>query len=153
MADTIDVLLQFIEENWTQTRQHETQRATISNLIVIIAAAISGVVTQTGFNINSLPLALILIALGIYGAVASAKLYERSQYHNNRANHLRARLNELCPDAEIEQLKTIADKEHKDHYPMLATRISLHNVWLLLHIFIALLGIAFTIIIIFKFWS
>ena len=151
MSDTIDVLLYFIEENWTQTRQHENQRATISNLIVIIAAAISGVITQSGFNKDSLPLALILVALGIYGAIASAKLYERSQYHNKRANYLRTRLDELCPDAEIVKLKTLADKEHRDHYPILATRISLHNVWLLLHIFIALLGAVFTIIIILKF--
>lgn len=151
MADAIDVLLDYIQENWTHLRHHETQRATISNLIVIIAVAISGVITQSGYNKNSLPLAFLLIALGIYGAVANAKLYERIQYHSNRANYLWTRLDELCPDAEILKLKTLADTKHREHHPVLATRIRLHNVWLVLDIFIALLGILFTVIIILKF--
>lgn len=61
--------------------------------------------------------------------------------------------NELCPEAEIEKLKTGADQEHQSQYPILATRISLHNVWLLLHIFIVLLGVVFTVIIVQQFWS
>ena len=151
MVDTIDVLLHFIEENWTHARQHENQRATLSNLVVIIAVAICGAMTQTGFTSNALPFSLILIALGLYGAIASAKLYERSQYHINRARYLRARLDELCPEAEILQRKNDADKEHQKQYRLLATKLDLHNVWLALHIIILMIGLLVTIIILLKF--
>jgi hypothetical protein len=150
MADTIDVLLHYIEENWTQARQSENQRATISNLIVIIAAALSGVVTQTGFNKNSLPLALIMIVFGIYGVIASAKLYERSKFHIERARKLRKRLDELCPDAQVSILQDAADVKHNRKYKILSKPID-NYVWVFLHIFIALLGVVFTIIIIPKF--
>jgi len=161
MADTTDVLLHLIDENWTQARQSEDQRATMSNLIVIIAAALSGVVTQTGYTINSLPLAVLLIVLGVFGVVATAKFYERSQFHVRRARKLRHRLNELCTDAQIQILYSAADKDHeaKFKYPIILRRIPvvreihLYQVWLSLHVFIALLGVIFTVIIISKFWN
>src|SRR5947209_4221428 len=109
MADTTDVLLHMVEEYWTQARHTEDQRAIITNLIVIIATAIHGVLTQTGFRINALPLTILLIILGIYGVVATTKLYERWQFHTHRARKLRRRLDELCPEAQIQILQTAAD--------------------------------------------
>jgi uncharacterized membrane protein YbhN (UPF0104 family) len=144
MADTIDVLLHFIEENWTQARQHENQRATISNLIIIIAAALSGVVTQTGFKKNSLPLTILLIILGMYGVIATAKLYERGEYHMNRSRELSRRLNELCPDAQINQRLTDAGIEHQRNHKVLS---KFKRIWLGLPILIVALGITFTLII------
>jgi hypothetical protein len=46
MADTTDILLTMIDENWTQARHSEDQRATITNFIVVIASVIHGVLTQ-----------------------------------------------------------------------------------------------------------
>jgi hypothetical protein len=142
MADTIDVLIHFSEENWTQFRQHENERATISNLIIIIAAAISGVVTQTGFNKNSLLLTILLIALGVYGVIITVKFYVQSQYYLSRARALGHQLDKLCPDAEIDKLITEADKKYNRQYPILVRRLP---VWFLLHILITLLGIVFTV--------
>ncbi len=147
MADTIDVLLHFIEENWTQARQHENQRATISNLIIIIAAALSGVVTQKGFKKDSLPLTVLLIILGVYGVIVTAKLYERSQYHLSRARELSCRLNELCPDAEIDKRITDANRGHDRSHKILS---KLKRIWLGLPILIVVLGITYTLIIILR---
>ncbi|HEX6480312.1 MAG TPA: hypothetical protein VF043_15850 [Ktedonobacteraceae bacterium] len=97
MSDTTEFLMRMAEENWAQARHTEDQRATLANLIVVIASIDQGVLTQIGFIKSALPLTILLIILGIYGALASAKLYKRHQHHINRARPLRKRLDELCP--------------------------------------------------------
>jgi hypothetical protein len=87
MADTTDVLLHTMEQSWTQARQAEDQRAFLTNLIVLIAAADYGVLTQTGF----VPLTMALIILDLYGAIASEKFYERYRHYIYRAGEMRKR--------------------------------------------------------------
>ncbi len=151
MADDTDVLLKLCEEQWTQGRQSESQRATVTNFIITISAAILGFLVQKNFTLTSLPLAILLIALGIYGAVISAKLYERWQSHMRRARYWRKRIDELHPGARIEQLKAESDAKHKLKYSKLE-KIKLNRLWLALHILIALIGVACTIIVIIR-WS
>ena len=147
MADTTDFLLAAAEENWAQARQSEDQRAVISNLVVVIASVIHGVLTQTGFTKSALPLTILLLLLGIYGIIASAKLYERHQYHTHRAYKIRLRLEELHPDAHVSQALNLAGEEHRPKYPFLSQKIRLNRVWLGLHALIMTLGIIYTLII------
>jgi uncharacterized membrane protein YbhN (UPF0104 family) len=149
MADNTDVLLKLCEEEWTQGRQSESQRATVTNFIITISAAILGFLVQKDFTITSLPLAILLIALGVYGAVISAKLYERWQFHRRRARYWRKRVDELHPDARIEQLKVESEAKHKLAYSKLE-KIRLNRLWLALHILIVLIGVACTVIIIIR---
>lgn len=147
MAETTDFLLAELQENWTQARQSEDQRAVISNLIIVIASVIHGVLTQTGFKKNALPLTILLILIGVYGIVASAKLYERHQFHIRRSQELRLRLDELHPDAHVRKTLDNANQAHWSRLPLLSQRIRLHVVWLALHFLIATLGVIYTIII------
>ncbi len=150
MAETTDILVSMIEENWNHVRHSEDQRATITNLIVIVVSVIQGVLTQTGFTKNALPLTILLVLLGFYGMVTTAKLHERSRFHIKRARKFRDRLDTLCPDAQINLLQQVADEEHQRQHPILAKKVRLSRLWLALHIFIALLGIIYTIIILIK---
>jgi hypothetical protein len=147
MADTTDILMSMIEENWNQVRHSEDQRATITNLLIIVASVIHGVLTQTGFTKSVLPLTLLLIILGLYGIVVSAKLYERTQMLVNRARKFRHRLDELLPDAHLESLKKAADEEHFKRFPVISQKIRLSRLWLVLHVIIALLGFIYSLII------
>src|SRR5690349_1202200 len=126
MDESTEILLRVAEENWAKTRQHEDQRTAITGLIVVIAAAIQGGLTQTGFAKAALPLTITLIMLGLFGALACAKLYERSGLHSRRARLLRRRIDELHPSLQIETLLTISDEEHKLKVGFLATKIRLH---------------------------
>ncbi len=146
-TDTTDYLMHEVEENWTQSRQSEDQRAILTNVIVIIASITNGVLTQTGFNKNALPLTILLIILGFYGAIANAKLYERHQFHVHRARKLRERLEELCPESHVRKLLNDAGEEHYAKYPVLAKNIRLNKIWLVFPILIAVLGVIYTIII------
>lgn len=150
MADTTDILMSMIEENWNQIRHSEDQRATITNLIIIIVSVIHGVLTQTGFTKNVLPLTLFLIILGLYGIVITAKLYERTQMLVNRARKYRHRLNELLPEAHVELLKKAADEEHFKRFPIISKKIRLSRLWLALHGMIVILGIIYSVIILIR---
>ena len=146
MADDTDVLLKLCEEQWTQARQSEDQRATITNIVFVVASAIIGLIAQTGLVLQVLPLTILLLVIGIYGAITSEKLYERHQFHMRRAAFWRKRLNELHPNAEIEKYKDQSDARHRTKFPRL-NRMRLHYLWLTLHLGIALAGIILTIII------
>lgn len=150
MADSTDIFLKILEQSWTQARQSEDQRAFLTNLIVLISAAIYGVLTQTGFAKRALPLTIALIVLGLYGAIASEKFYERYRHHIYRAGAIRKRLEELYPDSQIEKLMDNADREHSSKYPILARKIHLHSLWLVLHLLIAASGLIYTLIILFQ---
>lgn len=145
-SDSVDILIALCQENWEQARQSENQRAVVTNLIVIIAAATSGVLTQTGFEKHTLPLTILLIILGIYGALTSAKLYERHQFHIERARSLRHRLDLLYPEAEVEHIYETTRESHEAVYPKLS-KLHLHVLWIVLNLLVALLGVTLTIII------
>jgi hypothetical protein len=150
MAEATEILVSLIEENWNHIRHSEDQRATITNLIVIVVSIIQGVLTQTGFTKNALPLTILLVLLGFYGLVTTAKLHERSRFHIKRARKFRDRLDTLCPDAQINLLQKLADEEHQSQHLILAKKVRLSSLWLALHIFIALLGTIYTVIIFIK---
>ncbi len=53
----------------------------LTNYVLAIAAAISGLVVQQGFTLRTLPLSVLVIVIGLDGALAAAKYHERASYH------------------------------------------------------------------------
>ena len=102
MTENADILLQMIQEQWSQARQSESQRATMTNYIIAISSAILGFIVDKGLVRNIWPLTILLIVLGIYGALFSAKLYERFRHHIHRVDKMMRRLDALYPDAQIQ---------------------------------------------------
>ena len=143
MADDSDVLLKFFEEDWRQVRQEENQRTAFSNIVFLIASAVLGILSQSGLNRASLPLTVLMIMLGIFGGIASEKLYERSKLHMELAWAWRRRLYELHPEIQLDRMIGEAVEINRKRFPRL-TRIHLHHVWLILDLFIAVAGIALT---------
>ena len=141
MPDEIEVLLRHCENEWNKARHSEEQRATMTNFIVLVAAGVLGLIGQLAFDTRSIPLALLLILLGTYGAVTSAKLYERWQPHKTRARFWSSRIDELCPEAQIRKQRESAWRHHKSRHPHLA-KVRLHWLWVILHALIAVLGLA-----------
>src|SRR5437868_4603714 len=91
-----DVLWKMYEENVTEGRHHETQRATVTNLVIAIAAAVLGLVTyDKAITHLDLPLTIFLVFLGVFGAAFSSKYYERFRLHMKRAKKYRNALDKL----------------------------------------------------------
>ncbi len=145
MSDKIDVLLDLYNEHCDWERHHETQRSSVTSILIAVAAGILGVVTFDGhINAVDVPLTGFLVFLGIFGALFSAKQYNSFSKHQERANKIREALDAALPDAKILELRKAADAacENKDRF---ISRLRLHHFWNALDILIALIGLLLTI--------
>jgi hypothetical protein len=142
----IDALLKLYEEQWTQVRHLENQRATVTNLIVVIASAILGFIVQQGLSVEILPISLLLIVLGVYGALTSEKYYERIQLCIKRSTVFRDQIDKIQPEMNLAQIMKDFNTQHKERFPRLS-KISLRSLWFFLHLAIALGGLALSAIV------
>lgn len=142
MTNDTDFLLKIYEEERTQARHTEEQRATITNFVILISAAIIGFFATKGVDKNSLMLAVLLVFLGVYGAIFCSKLYERWFFHIRRSREIREHIVDLHHDTEIRELLDSAVKKHKEEYPLLY-KIRLHNLWVLFNIMITVIGFVY----------
>ena|SRR5690242_5201065 len=138
-------LLSNMKENWRLAREAEQKRSLLATMNLLLSTALQITIACTGFHRQILPVTCWLALIGIYGIVAGLKLYERSQFHILRARKLRAKLDQLYPDAELEHLFREAEKEQKQAYPFLI-RVRLNTLWTALHTLITLLGIIYSIL-------
>jgi hypothetical protein len=149
MADQSDAVLAYWSEHRQQLRQSEDQRAVLTNYVLVIASALTGFAVQQKLSRDTLPLAFLVMIVGIYGAVTVAKYHERAEYHLTQARALTRTLTDLgaLPDDE-----TFLDEHRQRHYakyPRLH-RIRLHALWTGLHTSVAMLGLALAIVILVK---
>lgn len=149
MADDTDVLIKLYEEDWSQAKQAENQRTAITNIILVVASIVVGLLSQTGLNPKALPLAILLIVLGVHGAVASHKLYERHCYFSDRAGLWRTQIGKLHPEVEIETIRSEAAAKHSKRFKRTA-KLRLYSLWLILHSLVALVGLVLTTVILFR---
>ncbi len=140
-------LLAFWTEHRNQMRQSETQRATLTNYILALAAALSGFIVQQDFGSGTWPLALFIGLCGLYGALAAAKYHERANYHLAQAREL---TRVLVAAGELPDIDTRLDDArlaHNGRFPRLV-RLPLHRLWTVLHVAIALYGVILLAVII-----
>lgn len=148
-------LLAFNSEQYARLQHYETQRSTVSNLLVIIAAAILAFVTfDRALTIADLPLTTLLLFMGLFGAAFCAKYYERSAQQSDRIKATRLKLDELLFDsALLDRLRDQADAEHALEFPGFHKgRFSwwkIYRLWITFHLFIALLGLILTVLVYF----
>jgi hypothetical protein len=121
-------------------RQHEARRATATNMILLLASADIGAMATIGFGSHSIPLALGLTVLGIFGLLFTAKHYERFQRSEAVASEIQARLEELDPELGWQAANERGRKRHSQSYPRMS-RIRLNKVWSSLHIVVILAGV------------
>lgn len=143
MVNDTEVLLAFCQEQWVQARHTKDQRATISNLIIVVASVIIAFISQQRLNSQMIPLTILLIGLGLFGAFVSEKLYELFHYHHDKARHWQRRIDELHPNAHLNKLEGEASEHHTRQWSGFR-RIRLHYLWLILHLAIALMGFVLT---------
>ncbi len=146
ISRSCDVLWKMYQEHCTQGRHHEVQRATVVSAIMAISAALIGIVTfdKSISATTDLPLTLMLVGFGAFGAGFSMKHYERFNLHMERARRHRDALDALLPGQPLRQLKLEADLAQGRKFPRLH-KWRLHYWWLALNLFVAVLGIALSV--------
>lgn len=140
--DALEVLLRFGEEYWEEIRHIEGQRATIANLVMIIASASVGLITQRTMDLSSAPIAMLVIVSGLYGIISTAKLHERYRFLQMRLDVFYDKIDQVVPTAEFNRLRELARQRHEDQFPRLS-KIPLHLLWTTLHVVIVVLGCIF----------
>ncbi|GAA2729755.1 hypothetical protein [Streptomyces nogalater] len=96
MADLSDEAIHaYWKEHREQLRQCETQRSTLSSLLLVITAALSALIVQQKFSTYVMPLCLFVAFTGGYGAVTVSKYFERASYHLSQTRALTKDLVEL----------------------------------------------------------
>ncbi|MET7784701.1 hypothetical protein ABZU94_19230 [Streptomyces mirabilis] len=132
------------KEHREQLRQCETQRSVLTNLLLVVTAALSALIVQQKFTLYVIPLCLFVVLTGVYGAVTVSKYFERASYHLSQARALTRDLVErgaLGPDERLAQARA----EHYRSFPRLH-RIRLHRLWVGLHLAIVLYGLSLLLV-------
>ncbi|MEV6299841.1 hypothetical protein AB0M02_10600 [Actinoplanes sp. NPDC051861] len=133
------VLLQIWKETREHSRQHESQRATATNMILLLAAADIGAMATLRFGPRTLPLAAGLVVLGVLGYLLAAKHYERAQLSTAIAVELEMRLDAMDPALKIRDSKIAASGRHESRYRRMH-RVRLNKIWSLLHVLLGITG-------------
>jgi hypothetical protein len=142
----VEILLAYSKEEWEQRRQSENQRSLMTNFILTISSATLLLIINNGLSEDTLPFAIFLIILGLFGAVTVAKLHERGEYHIESTKAWRDKVNQLYPEAELLELRKNAGKAHEKKFGnMLQKRIRLHSLWMYFNLAITALGIGLAI--------
>ncbi|MFG2604993.1 hypothetical protein ACGFT2_15830 [Streptomyces sp. NPDC048514] len=139
MADDVEVLLQMYREQHDQARQLETQRATLSNLIIVIASAALGFTAQHGLETIMLVVTLPMVGLGVYGVLACLKYHERSVLHHRAARLFSCRIEERLPSLLISDDWAELHARQRLRFPKIF-KVRLYALWIALHAGIAASG-------------
>jgi hypothetical protein len=140
-----DATLAFWNEQRAQLRQSENQRSVLTNYVLTIAAAVSGFIIQQHFRLQTLPLSVLVVITGLYGALSAAKYHERANYHLTQA---RALTRVLVQSGGLGDNAAILQDSRLDHYqtyPRLS-RLRLHWLWTGLHLGVAAYGLVLIIL-------
>jgi hypothetical protein len=105
VADSTDVILQLSDKQWSSAMQARDRMASLANALIVAAAVLQGFVVLDGFETASLAAAAVMIALGVYGAIATRRYTARFRTELERFTKLAARLDELAPDAGLVALE------------------------------------------------
>jgi hypothetical protein len=145
-----EILLAYSREEWEQRRQSENQRSLMTNFVLTISSATILLIINKGLSMDTLPFAIFLIPLGVFGAIAVAKLSERGQYHIESAKAWREKVNELYPEAELLKLKEKARAVHDKKYgKVIINRFRLYALWMYFNLSIAIIGAVLVIFILY----
>ncbi|HWU10210.1 MAG TPA: hypothetical protein VN520_28200 [Streptomyces sp.] len=128
------------KEHREQLRQSETQRSMLTNLVLIMTAALSALIVQQRFSLYVVPLCVFVSLSGLYGAVTVAKYYERASYHLSQARALTRDLVDLGILGTGERLAQ-ARADHYRAFPRMH-RIRLYRLWVILHVAVGLYGLS-----------
>lgn len=140
-----DLLWKLYEENRAQVRHHESQGSVVSCVFVAVAAGVIVLASlDEAASFLDLARAVFLWVLGICGAVFSAKHYERSRLHTERASRYLAQLDSLFPGQPLKRPEDEAENKQKKESPALH-RLRLNDFWIWLHVLIAAVGGLMTI--------
>lgn len=92
MNDRIDLLWRFYDQENVLLMNEESQRSTATNLILVMATAVLGILGwNKSLTMSQLPLAIFLVFIGVLGVLFALKYRHSRAWHENvKLEYLRA---------------------------------------------------------------
>jgi hypothetical protein len=135
-----EFLMFYMEQSWLEMRHLETLRERITFAVITLSAAILGFAIQQRFATETKPFAYCVIGLGLFGCLATRKLFEIHQGAQGRLDTWYEYLSDHCgSDSQVLKLRDAADAKTKAKFPIVST-IKHNYVWSAIHWFIAAAG-------------
>lgn len=139
------LLYQLMAENRQHAQLSEDRRIIISCVTTGVASVIAITLTLLSPGLRTLPLALWLVFVGVFGLLSCLKLYERAQFHERRARILRDTIADLTADTDMKELLAEAQAAHVRRYPRLSV-IRFNSLLNGLNVGIVLLGVLYSVL-------
>src|ERR1017187_7438710 len=136
--DSKIIILECWKDQRAQARHTETQRATFTNIILIVAAALLGFVANIGFHASNLALTATITFLGLFGAATSAKYYERYNLHLEEAIRFSEMLAAQEQEYDYEKILGPVRADHASRNRL--ARLRLNELWVAFHLIVAVIG-------------
>jgi hypothetical protein len=148
--ESISDLWRYYDEHAAQARQHEALRATVTTLLAGFAATMVGIAAPGGFEHADILPGLLIIALGLLGALLSLKHYERNRFHVTVLEVTREKITDLrrdtAPDAARMSTQAIRDEATARHGSSALVRARLYLLWLALPAVIVISGVVVVVL-------
>jgi uncharacterized membrane protein len=138
----VRLLYQLMDENRQHARLSEDRRIVISCVTAVAASAVATVMALLSPSVRTLPLALWLVFLGLFGLLSCIKLYERAQLHERRARALRSKLVDLTVGTGVNELLAEAQAANVRQHPRFSA-IRFNSILTGLNVGIVLLGVLY----------
>jgi len=134
-------------DNRTDARHHETQRSTVTSVLLAIASAITAV-AGVQWRAGASPhwsLGLLLLLVGAVGVLFTRTLYERCWWHVRRGEACLQWLAQAVPDAGLHSTLERADAKHQQQFGA-DLDTPLGRLWYGPHIAVVVLGLLLIIL-------
>lgn len=90
-----DLLWKMFSESRTHLRHYQSQRATVSNIILVTSMGVVGFIARKPLDFNDWPLTCGLVVIGLCGTAFMANYFECIDRSKKKADQYRARLNAM----------------------------------------------------------
>lgn len=95
--DTSQLLLEYLKEQYTQARQHETRQTAATTFLTAAAGAVLGFAVRDGHLLREQWwLGLVVASLGLANIAILRAHQLGNRFHTNLAGKVRRRLEEMC---------------------------------------------------------
>jgi hypothetical protein len=136
-----DFLKFYMDQSWQEMRHLETLRERVTILVITVASAIVGFITQQKFAPETKPLVWFITILGLFGLLMTLKIFQIHQMTQRRLDKWYEYYESFCgPNPQILKLRDKADKENRKRF-FYVSWMRHYYFWSLMHITIIIAGI------------
>ena len=149
MDKSADILQATFKHYFDMAMDHHTKAGTTSNILLFIVGAVIGFVGFDNMVSGMVDFAggFAVTVIGVFGAVWAWKQHERYHYWEHIAYQYQKALTRIVPGLETAETGSAYDRAARAHtlklFPrFIAGRVKDRYLWLWLHIFVVIVGIA-----------